>query len=365
MSNSPTFSNSYVFTTRATPLATSKSQISPLPGGTYWSYLGGGSYQANPAQYQTTDAAQIIPSSVVTALLADIGIAQQAGCAQLTILIHGLGVFFDEAITQLSMVGPNLQNYGSYNGLVVAFDWPSFGPDYSMLYYGDNPWQFPPLTGQSTIRSNIAGSAQAFVNLFTQLSSLAQANGFALNVICHSEGNFMTMVGMNQFTQAGTLQNVLMVAADINDGALEPSTGISPPYTGEGVPIAAATSQIVTVYYSTNDDVLPYSANDLKSNHNPNYWQRLGLTGPNSYTTLSSNCVGVDCSQVVWDQNQPALGKYWPPAVKSHDAYFYIPQVLADWGQTLTGTPPQDVGNRVDVPPGDNHFTMTYVPPSA
>jgi esterase/lipase superfamily enzyme len=362
VSNSPTFSNSYVFTTRATPLATSKSQISPLPGGTYWSYLGGGSYQANPAQYQTTDAAQTIPSSVVTALLADLGIAKQAGCAQLTILIHGLGVLFDEAITQLSMVGPNLQDYGNYNGLVVAFDWPSFGPDDSMAYYGDMPWQFPPLTGQGTIRSNIAGSAQAFVNFFLQLSSLAQANGFALNVICHSEGNFMTMVGMNQFTQAGTpLQNVLMVAADINDAALQLPSGN---LTGEGAPIAAATSQVVTVYYSTNDDVLPGSAIALKAHHNPSYPKRLGLTGPSSYTTLSASCAGVDCSQVVWDQNQPALSTYWPQGVKSHDAYFYIPQVLADWGQTLAGTPPQDVGNRVDVPPGANHFTMTYVPPS-
>src|SRR5215467_7759265 len=88
------------------------------------------------------------------------------------------------------------------------------------------PYSFPPSTTSGTIRGNINGSVQAFGRILEMLDQLRLKLGVAVNVICHSEGNYMMMLGMHAqpVVQQAILNQVLLVAADINNGALLPSS---------------------------------------------------------------------------------------------------------------------------------------------
>jgi len=57
----------------------------------------------------------------------------------------------------------------------------------------------------------------------------------------------------------------------------------------------------VTIYYSSGDDVLPWSKNFLTAYHNPSYRDRRGLDGPSRYANLLPRTCGVDCSAVIND----------------------------------------------------------------
>ncbi len=137
----------------------------------------------------------------------------------------------------------------------------------------------------------------------------------------------MMMLGMHAQpnAQLPVLNQVLLAAANINNGALLPASN-SPLYTGQGVPIAALSNQ-VTVYYSSHDDVLPWSKDFLKIFHNPSYHDRLGLEGPSSYANLLPRTCGVDCSAVI---SKTVIGQIpqVPPVTTAHSSYFHIPQVL-------------------------------------
>jgi esterase/lipase superfamily enzyme len=162
------------------------------------------------------------------------------------------------------------------------------------------------------------------------------------------------------------LSQVLLAAADINNGALQLPGSLAD--TGQGLPISNLSNR-VTIYYSKDDDVLPYSQSFLKDYHNPSYPDRLGLEGPYSYSTgaLPANTWGVDCSKVISDlviRNIPQV----PPGISSHSAYFYIPQVLMDWAATLTRTAEDAITNRVLNPAAQDGqaFIMEYhLPPAA
>jgi len=101
-----------------------------------------------------------------------------------------------------------------------------------------------------------------------------------------------------------------------------------------------------TVYWSSHDDVLPYSEG-WTDYHNPGFPNRLGLHGPASFAVgaMVPNAFGLDCSAVV---NQTVMDHtpQVPPGTYSHTAYFYMPQVLQDMAQTIAGVPPGKVVNR-------------------
>ena len=118
----------------------------------------------------------------------------------------------------------------------------------------------------------------------------------------------------------------------------------------------------MTIYYSSGDDVLPWSKDFLALYHDPSYGDRLGLEGPSSDANLLPRTCGVDCSAVVSDAVVAQIPQV-PPGTSAHSAYFYIPQVLQDWAQTLQGTSPAGVVNRVPVAGTSNMFTMRFVPP--
>jgi hypothetical protein len=120
----------------------------------------------------------------------------------------------------------------------------------------------------------------------------------------------------------------------------------------------------VTIYYSSGDDVLPWSKDFLALYHDPSYRDRLGLEGPSSDANLLPRACGVDCSAVVSGAVVSQIPQV-PPGTSAHSAYFYIPQVLQDWAETLPGTAPANVINRAPVAGTSNAFTMRFVPPPA
>lgn len=161
------------------------------------------------------------------------------------------------------------------------------------------------------------------------------------------------MLGMNDvdFTPTPFMNQVLLLAADINVGALQ-TRDFNPPWSGQ---LAAINPYAVaaTAYWSSHDDALP-SAEGWPDYHNPLYPNRLGLHGPFSYQSgaLIPIAYGLDCSLVV---NQAVMNKtHVPPSVSVHSSYFYIPQVLQDMAQTLNGVPPAKVANRVSAGQPDN-----------
>lgn len=351
------FNNSYIITARNQPGATSYSNIFPLTGEAMWYYYAPGEYNAEVSDYSAVGSPSKSPPAAFMNLLA----ADLQKATQLTVIIHGLGNLFADSIMEMAQLGAGLQQYASYPGLVISFDWPSYNEFDSGWYYASTPYSFPPPDTKGTVRGNINGTVPAFGNFISLLQGIKLKYKFPINFICHSEGNYMMMLGMNAQSpkQPAFLNNVLMAAGDINSGALQTIGSSSPAYTGQGTNIAAL-SQAVTVYYSTADDVLPESQSAFSNVHAPTYPARLGLEGPASFPGLLPHTYGVDCSAVVLDANQPNIPQ-WPLSINSHSSYFYIPQVLQDWSQTLLGTAPGKVINRQPNGIAANGFVMKYV----
>jgi esterase/lipase superfamily enzyme len=346
----PTFQNSYLITARSQPCYSYSANIVPLPNGNLWFYSAPAMYDADACDYKPAGpAAAAPPSSFLTNLTSDLERAIQAGFPQLTVVVHGLGNLFTDSVAEMSTVGSGLQQWGNYGGLVISFDWPSYDMLDSATYYASLPYCFPPKKTSGTIRDNINGTVPGFANLITMLQGIrSRYPEVQVNFICHSEGNYMMMLAMSEQLQSQSplVSQTLLVAADINNGALQSAGSL--PDTGQGMAISKLSDR-VAVYYSSGDDVLPHSEYWFSPYHDPSYSQRLGLEGPYSYDTsstpLASNTYGVDCSAVINDTVIKKIPQV-PPGTSSHASYFYVPQVLLDWAQTLIGTAPGQVVNR-------------------
>jgi Alpha/beta hydrolase of unknown function (DUF900) len=347
------FSRSYIFTTRSDVNATTPRTIIPLPSGKVGWYSAPGQYNGNVNDYSQLPSfspSTQPPPPLFASLLRDAQIAVDNGCAQITLLIHGLGNLWPNVVSQLSLVGATLQTDANYGGLVVSFDWPSFNGDASVIppNYGPD-WAFPPTATAGSIRGNINGSVAAFLNVLETLRAIKQSftnNGvsFGLNVVCHSEGNYMLMLGTQEASFA-TFDQIIMAAADINDAAIQQGNSL-PPDVGEGIAIATAGLN-VTIYHSFGDDVLAASEAELIARHNPAYPARLGFEGPSSHLWLPKNVVAVDCSAVVNAANFTGVNGWPPPGTSPHVSYFQIPQIIQDWANTLNGAPASSVPNRM------------------
>jgi len=348
------FNHSYMITNRANPMSDWSYEQYPLPPSQLNFFLGAGQYNPNISQFTQSGPTAQPPTQFLTALTAE---ARAAG--QITVVIHGLDNFFDNA-TQLTMhLGAQLTAQ-QYSGLVIGFSWPSYGLADSTHYYGSLPYSFPPTATNGTIRDNINGSVQSFFTLVSMLRQIKQSTGVRINFVCHSEGNYMMMLGMRwvslnqQDPPYISLDEILLVAADINNAALQLP---NQEWAGQAHAIADLSSR-VTIYSSQQDDVLPF-AEGWTDYHNPQYPKRLGLHGPASFVPgpgdLDPKAIGLDCTSVV----QP-LNPNIPPGVTTHGAYFYIPQVIADMRDTLNGVAANGVKDRVsaDAPDGRG-FVMT------
>jgi hypothetical protein len=270
---------------------------------------------------------------------------------QLTLFIHGLGNLFADAIWGTASLGANLAAFADYPGVVIGFDWPSYDENDSGLWYASLPYAFPPKGTSGTIRDNINGSRPAFANLLGFLSDLRNCiDGLTISLVCHSEGNYMAMLGL-WGQKSVTFDHILMLAADINNGAFRtPASGL----VGQAAGIAAAAAD-VTVYYTSNDDVLPMSLYEYEYDyHNPMYGGRLGSAGP-AYNdgAQQANLYSVDCSSVINVRNFTYLQQQniIPTntdggALTMHTSYLFIPQVIDDMAQLLTGVQPVGIANR-------------------
>ncbi|MGH9962499.1 MAG: alpha/beta hydrolase, partial [Pyrinomonadaceae bacterium] len=195
MSSSPTFANSYLATNRSDPttyFVDSKTFVVPLASGGLSYYTSSSPYDQNPDDYSSVP----VTSGFLAPLEADLkNTIGSNGQANLAVYIHGLGVTFDDAITETAAFGSALASPGGYNGLLIGFDWPSYGEVVAPLasYYATGR---PPQNTSGTSRDNINGSTAAFVNLMQMLLAIRVNNQpLNLDLITHSEGNFMAAAG--------------------------------------------------------------------------------------------------------------------------------------------------------------------------
>jgi len=281
---------------------------------------------------------------------------QSQGTPQLTIFIHGLGNLFPDAIWGMSSLGANLATFANYPGLMIGFDWPSYDEVDSGWFYASNgsPYLFPPTATSGTIRDNINGSRPAFANLLAFITDLRNGiRDLTVSVVCHSEGNYMALLGLlNNTTQY--FDHVLLLAADINNAALQvPVNGA--PLVGQGSGIVQSATD-VTVYFTGNDDVLPISLYTYEYNyHNPEFGSRLGSAGPlYNGGILPANVYSVDCGAVINVQNFQYLQSQKVIPVQTdgsnlsmHTSYLFIPQILQDMSAVITGANPGSIANRV------------------
>jgi esterase/lipase superfamily enzyme len=332
--------------------------INPLPGGQMnWFLSTAQSNDPTRSDYiQQGSSSTTPPDSFATAIAAALT-SQTGPNPQLTVFIHGLGNLFSDAIWGMSSMGADLATFANYPGLVIGFDWPSYGEGESVLYYAtnatDKQYYFPPTATSGSIRDNINGSTQAFTNLVAFLEGLRTTiNGLTISLICHSEGNYMALLGtLGNSTQY--FEHVLLLAADINNAALQvPSAD---PLVGQGYGIAQSGGD-VTVYFTENDDVLPFSLAHWEYDyHNPEFGSRLGSAGPlYNAGQQPANLYSVDCSGVINVQNFQYLQslKIIPTitdgsALSMHTSYLFIPQIVQDMAALLTGAGPANIANRV------------------
>lgn len=334
----------------------------PIPGGLMNWFLS--SVQANDPNannyQQQGNSSATAPASFQQAILS---VLQAQSNPQLTVFIHGLGNLYPDAIWGMSSLGANLLEFANYPGLVIGFDWPSYNEFWSGWDYATNgnPYYFPPAATSGTIRDNINGTTAlippstppAFQNLLAFLANLrSNVNGLTVSVVCHSEGNYLALLGLNGKTTQ-LFDHILLLAADINNAALQ-APNSNDPLVGQGNGIAQAGSD-VTVYFTGNDDVLPISLYTYEySYHNPEFGSRLGSAGP-SYNAgqQSPNVYSVDCSAAINVKNFQYLQSLNIIPVETdgstlsmHTSYLFIPQVLQDMANVLTGVAPGSVVNR-------------------
>jgi esterase/lipase superfamily enzyme len=324
LATSISFSNSYIITNRRDPYTwfpDSTDEVVPLPPGELYFSTSPYPYDAYPEDYSdvTSDS-----SDFLAALTSDLSATvDQNGHANLAVYIHGLGNTYNDAVTGTADFGTALANFGNYNGLLIGFSWPSYSEVVAGLsaYYATS---HPPAYTSGTIRDNINGSVQSFAAMVQMLLNLGtKTQPLNLSLLCHSEGNFMLMMGMQALQQAsfsGSINNAIMMAADISAAMLQQNQ--------YGQAISTFCDQ-VTVYYSGCDDVLGYSDYTFFNFHDQLYPTRLGLIGPYAYppaTPVPANVVGIDCSQVTVN-----LGLI----TNVHSCYISLSQIQADIGSTL------------------------------
>lgn len=307
----------------------------------------------NPDNYQQQGPSSATPpasyrQAIVSALTAQ-------ASPQLTIFVHGLGNLLPDAIWGTSSLGANLAKFAGYPGLVIGFDWPSYNERDSAVWYASNgnPYSFPPSNTWGTIRDNINGSTQAFQNLVSFVTGLrSDVTGLTISIVCHSEGNYMALLGLLK-NQTQYFDHVLLLAADVNNAVLQ-APDSSDPLVGQANGIVQA-GKDVTVYFTLNDDVLPLSIYTYGYHyHNPEFGSRMGSTGP-SYNAgqQSANVYSVDCSGVINLQNFRYLQNQGVIPIQSdgsdlsmHTSYLFIPQILQDFAALFTGTAPNNIANR-------------------
>ena len=230
-----------------------------------------------PYDQSTDDYSATTWSSFLSDLQTDLAsTVDENGNANLAVYIHGLGNTFDRCDRGNSRVWFRARQPGGVNGLLIGFDWPSYGTVVSAIasYYATTQINWPVVNTSGTIRDNTNGSVNSFVTVIEDLLAIQiNNNPINLSILSHSEGNYMLLMGMLGLKQAGTtsgINNAIMFGADISAAIFQ---------AGQfGYAITDICSDVY-VYYSGADADVNYSDSDFFAYHNQVYPSRLGLIG--------------------------------------------------------------------------------------
>lgn len=233
------------------------------------------------------------------------------GITSLCVVIHGFDTTWATIQQQAPLWFYNLVEIGGYDGVVLAFDWPSGD------WFGDY-WGAKDRAAQ-TANESLPRLNSFLLDVVTELAS--EGIFVATNLLCHSMGNFLLWNGASVFGY-DSISQTLLVAAELSSNTF--GTDPVDEYTPGGDIVNA--SQKITVYFSTNDDVLPW-AQDVDPWHT-----ELGLEGPDYSAVPYGNMTGVDCSALANASNAAAYG-----APSIHTSYFYIPALIQEMAMTLMG----------------------------
>ena len=240
------------------------------------------------------------------------------GGRQALVFIHGFNVSFAEAIGSALALQIKLNAEGVPLDVVV-FTWPSDGKTTPHRAYWND-------------RDDATASGLAFSRGFQMLHeffsgmSLQEHCGQAVNLLCHSMGNFVLENALwhLRISGHGTLPRVfheiLLVAADVDDTALESKRNL-----GRLPEICRR----VNIYYNRGDLALDVA--DWTKGHP----DRLGESGPKHPLDVPSGVVNIDCSEIVH-------------GVSEHS--YYLGSVLPDIAEVLRCKREDQIPRRAYVP---------------
>lgn len=227
----------------------------------------------------------------------------------LCLFVHGFNNSFAESSKLYETIAATLFDGEQGLGELIAFDWPSKG---SILGY------LPDRATARRVADDLTNVLDALYDWMAAKQVAAALNPkdaclARTSVIAHSMGNYALQFAMealwtrkNRPLLVSLLQEVLMVAADVDNDIFRDGEGISDG-RGEGL---ANLSYRITALYTGRDDVLGSSAG-LKHFGK----RRLGRSGLDRTYPVPDNVWDVDCSSLLLPSvNGIAIhGEYFEP----------------------------------------------------
>ena len=275
--------------------------------------------QNEPQSTFSADAAgfrEVAQNTWLLALVQDV-VARAAGdTPRVAGYIHGFDTSYDFAFSDMNSFSSGLIAAG-LPGVLIGVTWPSYNDD------------LDPLSSYDAAQKAAKASAPVLEALLLMLKAVqANVRNTTASLICHSMGNFLLAEGVGQITNPldTPLERVVMLAADVVNTIFTSGD--------QGNKIAALTHQ-VEVYFSENDDV-------LRASGVINLDTRLGFSGPTQPTI--ANVTSLSGTQQVATS---AVAQVYVPGglsniigdVVVHSCYRYVPALLQDQVQTMTGLP--------------------------
>jgi esterase/lipase superfamily enzyme len=300
------------FTVKGPPLPEGSSN--PTPGSVR--FLIGANASLERSTEDLANIADVPADAWMHTLRADLSATAVAGRQSLGVYIHGFATTYSDAVAGLAAYSLAMAGAG-FPGVVVGVTWPSdtySDFDHTSYYYA---------------QQNALQSLALLQQVMRSIASIQTAVPTVdVSLACHSMGNFLLAELASQLV--GPLPrpiNVMMLAADVDNGQFAAGNP-------GGKAVAALASQ-VSIYYSTNDDVL-YASGWINDDI------RLGYSGPSTYGNLPANVVGIDCAAVaqtdVCDWSVPS--EYVSVGDDGvHSSYRFVPCMIQDQMQQHFGLP--------------------------
>ncbi|MEM7544538.1 MAG: alpha/beta hydrolase [Pseudomonadota bacterium] len=234
---------------------------------------------------------------------------------------------------------------GRREPLIFAFSWPSDGKTMGFAGGSDQDdrrrWAYS--SDREDARASGAAMARCAVRMFKYLADMKAQDQChqRVHLVAHSMGNWALRHAVQELMliseQAGVplqrlFENTFLMAADINDDALEKGDWLAP---------ILRLSRKVHVYHASNDTAL--SVSDVK----PNHGARLGHFGPANMNRLNDRVFAIDCTDVSFT---PALTHV------RHQYYRLAPEVTRDVRNVLADKNPDEMKGRIAL--GDNRYRL-------